>query len=507
MNLDFRFYWTLFLRRLPVMTAVFLLCAGIGVALAFKLPTTYSTTARMMVETPQIAALQGGQIGGAELLDSIQQRLMTRANLLEIARRFRVFGENPNMTPDEVVEAMRAATDIKRVSGRDRATGMSVSFNARAPRIAADVVNAYVTLIDQESKRLRESQTDKTLEFFSQEVDRLSQELDLQSARIVEFKSLNAGSLPDSLDYRLNRESQLQERVALAEREIASLNEQRRRIVDIYETTGRVSGPQQQKLSPEEQRLAQLQSEMQGLLAVYSESHPRVRALQGQISQLEARIAGQGGAAPEDTNTQESILNLYLAEIDSKIETLQQTRDENTTELASLRKSIEQTAANGIALDALERDYANAQSLYNAAILQRNQAQVDQKADSSQLGGRISVIESASVPNRPSSPNRPLVATGGVLAGLGAMAGLFLLLELLNRTIRRPVELTHALGVTPLATIPYMETRAHFWMRRSLKLALLIAVVIAVPVALWAVDTYYKPLDLIYGRLLRQIGL
>ena len=45
MSFDLRFYWTLFLRRLPVMAALFLLCAGIGVALAFKLPTTYSTTA------------------------------------------------------------------------------------------------------------------------------------------------------------------------------------------------------------------------------------------------------------------------------------------------------------------------------------------------------------------------------------------------------------------------------------------------------------------------------
>ncbi len=52
-----------------------------------------------------------------------------------------------------------------------------------------------------------------------------------------------------------------------------------------------------------------------------------------------------------------------------------------------------------------------------------------------------------------------------------------------------------------------MQTRRHFWTRRILKLTLLIAVVIAVPLALWAIDTYYRPLDLIYDRLLMRLGL
>lgn len=506
MTFDLRFYWTLFLRRLPLMAALFLLCAGIGVALAIKLPTTYSTTARLLVEGPQISGLQNGQGNGAELLETIQQRLMTRANLIDIANEHNVF-DDADMEPDEVVAKMWAATDIDRSSGRNRATLMSVSFEDDNPRTVANVVNAYVTLIQETNARLREARTGDTLDFFKQQVSRLNNELNLQSERIVAFKSRNANALPDSLDYRLNRESQLQERVARIEREVAGLGEQRKRIIEIYEATGRIQAPQQQQLSPDQQRLAQLRSELENLKLVYSENHPRVRVVMAQVAQIEEKIAAEGGGVAEDTTSQESILNIALAQIDSQVDSLKQNRDENLKELEELRSSIEQTAANGIALDALERDYANAQSLYNAAILQRDQAQISQNADSSQLGGRISLIESASVPNRPSSPNRPLVAAGGVAAGLVVMAALFMLLEVLNRTVRRPVELTASLGVTPLATIPYMETRRHFWMRRALKLALLIAVVIAVPVALWAVDQYYRPLDLIYDRLLRQIGL
>ncbi len=508
MNTDLKFYWTLFLRRLPVMMALFLFCAGIGVALAIKLPTVYSTTARMLVEAPQISDLPGTiQTGGAEQLEIIQQRLMTRANLIDIANRRKVFGTNTRMTPDAIVAGMRNATDINRSSGANRATLMAVSFKAADPQIVAAVVNDYVTLILNENTRLRTGRAESTLAFFSQEVDRLNTELNLQSERIVAFKSANSGALPDSVDYRLTRESLIQERVARAEREIANLRDQRQRIIQVYEATGRIQAPEQDQRSPAEKNLAQLQSQLESLKLVYSDTNPRVRVLTTQIAQVESQIAAEGGATGGEDVTQESILNIALAQIDSQIASQQQSLEEDNAELDELRASIKQTAANGVALDALERDYDNARQQYSAAIARRDQAQVSEQIELSARGQRITVIEQASVPNRPSSPNRPLVVMGGLGAGLAAMAGLFFLLEVLNRTIRRPVELTKSLGVTPLATIPYMETRRHFWVRRSLKLTLLVVVIIAVPVGLWAIDTYYLPLDLIYSRLLTRLGL
>jgi uncharacterized protein involved in exopolysaccharide biosynthesis len=240
---------------------------------------------------------------------------------------------------------------------------------------------------------------------------------------------------------------------------------------------------------------------------VYSETNPRVRVVLTQIGQLKAQIAAEGGATADDEVSQESILDIALAQLDSQIASQQSALEDDNAVLEALRNSIETTASNGIALDALARDYSNAQKQYSAAIARRDQAQVSEQIELTARGQRITVIEQATVPNSPSSPNRPAVAMGGVAAGIGAMAALFVLLELLNRTIRRPVELTNSLGVTPLATIPYMQTRRNFWIRRSLKLGVLIAVVIAVPVALWAIDTYYRPLDLIYSRLLTQLGL
>ena len=54
---------------------------------------------------------------------------------------------------------------------------------------------------------------------------------------------------------------------------------------------------------------------------------------------------------------------------------------------------------------------------------------------------------------------------GGTILGLGFIA----LLELLNRSIRRPVELNRRLGINAFATIPYIRTRRQIRLRRTVR--------------------------------------
>jgi uncharacterized protein involved in exopolysaccharide biosynthesis len=508
MNLDMKFYGKLLLRRLPAMAALFLLCSGIAVALAIKLPTIYSTGATLLVEAPQISDLDtSGGVGSAEQLEIIQQRLMTRANLIDIANSRDVFIDR--MTPDDIVGLMRSKTKIKRSSGRDRATLMEITFDARSGQIAAAVVNDLVTLILSENVDIRVGRAEETLAFFDQEVDRLGTNLSLQSERILTFKNENAEALPESLDFRLNRQTTLQERVSRDEREIASLNDQRKRVVSIYEATGRLQEAPREQLSPEQRQLAELQARLSAMKSTLSDTNPRVKVLAAQVAQLEATVKAQVSVnSGQDTgDSQATLLDITLAQIDSQIETLKGSIARGASELDDINLSINRTAPNQIALEALNRDYDNLQNQYNEAVANRNRAQAIERAE---LGGkteRITVIEQASVPNEPSSPNRPLVVAGGISAGLLLAGGLFLLLELLNSSIRRPKEIINALGIAPLATIPYMESRRSKWLRRSFQVVSFLIVLVGVPAGLWAVDQYYLPLDLLVERIMASVGL
>ena len=116
------------------------------------------------------------------------------------------------------------------------------------------------------------------------------------------------------------------------------------------------------------------------------------------------------------------------------------------------------------------------------------------------------MIEQATPPTEPNSPNRPLIAGGGVVLGAALAAGLYFILELVNKTIRRPGDLTRGLSIQPLATIPYLETSGGKARRRALQTIVIAGLGIGIPIALWATHTFYMPLDLLTDKVFDRLG-
>lgn len=511
MNLELDFYWRLLVKRLPAMLALFLVCAISAGVYALKLPPTYSTSAQLLVEEAQIPdslVRNLDQIDAGQQLQVIEQSLLTRANLLDIARKFQVFENMRSMTPNEIASSMRAQTRIKRSSGRSKATLMNVSFRARSGQIAADVVNEYVTLILEESTEFRMSRAENTLTFFQQEVQRLGEDLNQQSALIVSFKNQNSSALPSDLSFRQNRQTLLQERLGRLEREISTLEKQRLNLVRTFEATGQTTTTE--NLSPKEQQLEQMRLDLQQALSIYSETNPRVVLLKNRIAQTEKSLQEQlvPPAVSEDEEERPvTVLEISLADLDERMKGLQEEMEITSNELDTLETSIQATAGNAIALNALERDFQNTQARYNEAVANLNKARVNERIEVSAQGQRIRVLENANVPRDPSGPNRfKLIATGSFI-GAGLAAGLFVLLEFFNRAIRRPFELYDKFGITPLAVIPYMESRYERMRRRGTLVAALLAVLIGVPAALWYIDTEFMPLDILASRILDRLGI
>jgi polysaccharide chain length determinant protein (PEP-CTERM system associated) len=516
MNLDLGFYWRLFLRRLPVMAGLFLLCGSVGLILAIQMPTTYESSALLMVEEPEIPsdlASTTVRTSPSEEIQVIRQQLMTRANLIDIANEFPIFSDIRTMSPDDVVDEMNRRTRIFISGGSNRRganepTLVSVRFEAGSATVASNVVNEYVTRITNASVRERTGQAEDTLQFFEQEVERLDGELSARSARITEFQSRHSEALPDSINYRMGRQTLLLERMRDATRERAGLIERRKQLVDLFEATGQVgnarSAPQ---LSQAERDLQDLEDNLKKALVVYSETNPRIVQLRKRIELQREEVAAERADSSGEEITPSKLLDIQLADIDQQIETLDTEIKRSEAELSELEKSISQTPGNAITLESMKRDYENIRRQYDSAVASLSKARLGEQIELTARGQRITLIEPASVPTSPARPNRPMIAATGVAAGAGLAFAFFMLMEFLNRTVRRPAEVTSGLGITPLATIPFIETAFHRRMRRTAQIAALAAVIIGVPAALWAIDTYYLPLDLLAQRLLGQIGL
>jgi hypothetical protein len=77
---------------------------------------------------------------------------------------------------------------------------------------------------------------------------------------------------------------------------------------------------------------------------------------------------------------------------------------------------------------------------------------------------------------------------------------------MINRSIRRPVDLSNKLGIQPFATVPYIRTQSETRWKRSVILAVFFVILVAIPAALWLVHSYYMPLDLLLAPALEPVG-
>lgn len=520
-NLDLKFYWAVFLRRLPYFMVIVAFLTAIGVTVAMILPPSYTSSARMLVEPQQIAdkaAPATVQVNPFEQAQIIEQRLMTRANLLALAERVGMYKDvEPPMSANAMVGDIRDritfigfTPDVTRAANTPGATIIGVSFDAPTAEFANKGANELVNLVLEENVKLRTGRANDTLTFFQAEVDRLKGEMERQSDKITKFKTENFEALPDSLTERRNRQIMEQERLIALEREESDLKNQRSTVVWVFERTGRSAA--MGALSPEETQLDALQNQLVQQRTIYAAGSPRIRMLESQLAGLQKlveeqrakrAVPGADGKAAAPT----SELELELAPIDARLKFIQDDKATIQQTLDDLSKSIQATPANEQILGALERELANTQTQYNAAVENTGQATVSERIEVLSKGERFSLIEQPNTPTSPTSPNRKLIAAAGMIGGLGAGLAFIVLMEMVNRSIRRPVDLTAKLGLQPFATVPYIRTPGEARRKRGIIAAVLVVIAIAIPAGLFAIHTYYEPIDMLMGDTLEKVGI
>lgn len=525
MNSELRFYLRILMRRLPLILFVSVLVSSIGVAVAVLRPAAYTSTGLLLVERAQIPEFMARttvQVDAREQLYVVQRRLMTRANLLEIARTHDVYEDLAVLTPDEIVTRMRDDSRFSLSPGRrDEATIMTVAFTARSAGIAASVANDYITRILRDNSEQRQNDAQQTLVFFEQEVERLESEMDIKNTAIMEFQAANRDALPSTLNFRIARQSSLQERLVNLTRDEMVLEQRRRGLEDALENFLALQPPAE--LSPAERQLLLLREQLTSALAVYSDTSPRVQTLRNRVAALEGQLvapladeagsdgateaAGDGGPgeAGDPGSPARRRIATEIEEIGIQLDFIDEQKAEIEAELDDLARTISATSTNELTLGALQRELDSVRMQHAEAVANLAAAATGERIEVTSKGERVSVLEQALAPSEPSSPNRRLIAAGGIAAGLASGFGLALILEVLNRAIRRPEDLVNSLGITPLVTVPYIATPWERARRRVVPALLLVAILVGIPAGLYYIHTQIIPLDLLVDRIVARV--
>ena len=499
-GLDLSLYWMLIRRRLHYVIGIASLVSIVGIAIAWSLPPVYRATSRLMIETapiPEQLARSTVSVSGIEQMQIIQQKIMTNENLLNLAKKFNVYGVEDGYLDSDLVEDMAARTEFAQIRLEVPSTsglaGFAISFEAEEPGVAAEVAQAITAqILDQNAKR-RVSSADDTLRFFDQSVKNLDSELGLLEGELLAFKKANKDALPDSLEYRRNEQARQQERLGQLEREEASLRDRRFSLIRMYDGTKAVVGLGQ-PLTPEEEMLQQLRRTLAEKQGIYAEENPNLSALRSQIAQLQETVASQraGGKAAAG-NKRFSELDVQLAEVDARLTFIKQEKSDIAAILEDLKQTILATPTNEIVLTSLERRHKNIQTQYDSAIARLAEATTGKQIEQRFKGERISIIEMATPPDKPVRSKRLAIAAGSVAGGIILGFGFVFVLELLNRTIRRPMDLVNYLEIRPFATIPYIASPGEVIARRLAVSAILFAALV-VPASAFAVYYQLEPI-------------
>ena len=190
-------------RRALYFIIPFLLIALIGSIATIVWPSRYLSEGTILVSSqeipsdlvrPTVAALAN------ERIQIIQQRIMTRNNLLAIGRKFQIapFWQS-QMSGSDLADFIRSRIEITAVTDRllaspgtrKNAIAFKVGFEYEKPQIAVGVANELVTMILNEDVRSRTEFATQTTQFLEQEVNRLEAKLGLINRQISEYIKLN----------------------------------------------------------------------------------------------------------------------------------------------------------------------------------------------------------------------------------------------------------------------------------------------------------------------------
>lgn len=479
---EIRFYASLFRRRLGWFLLAVLVMTGTGVGVAVSLAPVYAAKARLVVESEKIPdelAASTVQTQALEHLQIIQQRLLSRENLLDMANRLQVYGSD-RPAPDQIVSDMRQRITLEITGGQPRprdpikATILIVGFEAETAVMSAAVANELVTRVMAEDVDMRTTVARQTLEFFDQEASRLQQQLSQSGAILLAFQQENQDVLPGTRELRQTRIAAIEAELSRIDRDTSDLRRERERLTRLHESVRRREG--RPDIGYEARQIAALRETLANLPA----GDPGADDIAQRIDALTRRLQATEGAGTERT-----AYHRHRDEIDARIAEEDARRIAMIDELETLRTGLALAPVKSAELASLERDHGNLQALYDQALESKAIAETGDAIESLSKGQRIGIIEQASIPRVPDRPNRKIVAIAGLGGGIFVGLLIVILLELRLGFLRRPVDLERRLGITPIATLPFLDDSEPKPVRtgRSIQRKLCVAVAFVIALA------------------------
>ena len=541
----------------------------ISSAVAFLLPSTYKSSATILIEQQEIPPdlVQSTVTSyAAERIQTIQARVMSRTNLLQLVDKFELYPDvRKRETSEEIVARMREDFSLDLISAEvvDPRTGrpsvatiaFSLSFKGESPAKVQRVANEMTSLFLNENLRSRTQKAEETSVFLTTETERLGSQISELEQKLAKFKQENADMLPELQQLNMQMLQRAENDVAESESRLGSLAERKfylqnqLALIDPGSTDSNSPGarlkylesayasaksrysddhPDVQNLKSEidslrnvvgasgksdlvAQQLGELRTELAQKRQKYTPDHPDVIALESRIRQLSDELKNAKSVPENDYYSANPDNPLYLstrtqlASVDSDIKvTKQQLEKLKIKALLMEEKLLKAPQVERVYLT-LQRDYENAITRYRETKAKQMKADVAKQLESESKGERFTLIDPAALPEKPISPNRPAILFLGFVLAMGGGIGFAFVADIISGAVRGVKSVQGLLGVAPLAVIPYQVNTAEIEKKSTVRKRTILLAILTVITAVLIIHVLISPLDVLWFRVLRKV--
>jgi polysaccharide chain length determinant protein (PEP-CTERM system associated) len=442
------------------------LTAG-GVVVVRRLPAIYKAEALILVDSQKVPERFVASTVTEDLqerLTTISQEILSVSRLQEIINDLSLYREERRLHGvQDAIEIMRREIEVKVEKGR----AFRITYEARDPKLAAEVVNRVTKLYIEQNLKSRETQAEGTTEFIQTQLDEAKGKLDSLEAAVSSYKIQHTGELPQQevslsgalsrlqMELQANQEAAAraqQDKLALesaltaAESAEAALKRSTQRSVAAAPADPDNDEPAsvavvQRPSDAIEQELAQLQQH-------YTDDHPDVRRLKARLAAAR-RAEAQESPEPASTSTSKSPVGAKkpapaivdpavaaeLIRVRERIATLRsqitaadrsivQHEEEGkriVAEAASYQRRVDRLPIREQEMAALMRDYEISKSNYRSLLDKKIAAEMASDLERRQKAERFRILDAAKPPEKQFKPNRNVlyIVTAGFALAIG----------------------------------------------------------------------------------------
>lgn len=421
-------------------------CAGW--AWVYMMPDRYAASARVFVDTQSLLQPLMSRLTvsprSEEQVAMVTRTLLSRPNIEEVARRsdLDLAAETPREM-EQLIDGLQRQIKLSS-AGNNLYT---ISFVHESPAKARVVVQSLLDIFVESSLGNTREDIASSQTFINSQIERYKKDLKVTEDRIKAFKRENYALLPGQGRDYYGRLREAEQQLAQARLEL----EEATRARNAYRA--RMSGTEPTLLSPPpppaargqqgssapsalDQRIANLESELDQLLLQYTERHPDVLATRRVLEDLKTQREAQPPPAPAASSgpsspaasgggmasgqSYEEQLRFSLAEAEARVESLQARVDEFSQRYERLRAAVDRIPAVEAEYRDLTRDYEVLKANYQSLLATREKATISEDLQTQTKSVDFRVVDPPYASSTPVGPNRVMFSAAVLIAALGS---------------------------------------------------------------------------------------